>query len=105
MVSDAQADLVKALHAIVSACDHVPGAGFYEYYQIDLQHEDYGEESEPGHSGESRGTTSGLNSPWGMIYTIVKDPGWTWHYVLWRVAWINVQMMLADAPRRSEVPT
>ena len=29
---------------------------------------------------------------------ILKETGWTMHYLYWKISWINVQMMLADAP-------
>ncbi|MEZ2337692.1 hypothetical protein AB6735_18745 [Mucilaginibacter sp. RCC_168] len=45
-----------------------------------------------------------MNSPWGLYYSIIEKTGWTWHYMLWKVSWINIQMMLADAPRYKSKP-
>jgi len=39
-----------------------------------------------------------MNSPWGINYSIIKETGYTWRYLLWGISWINVRMMLADAP-------
>lgn len=41
----------------------------------------------------------GLNSPWGSIWSIATATGWTVDYIMWSVAWINIRMMLTDAPR------
>lgn len=34
-----------------------------------------------------------------MLYQIIKETGWTWHYVLWKVNRSNLQMMHADGIR------
>jgi hypothetical protein len=39
-----------------------------------------------------------MHSPWGAIYPIMKETGWSKHYILWRISWINVQLIMADAP-------
>ncbi|MEM9338719.1 MAG: hypothetical protein AAGA66_08335 [Bacteroidota bacterium] len=39
-----------------------------------------------------------MHSPWGTIYQIVKETGWSWHYVLWKVSRLNIMMMMADRP-------
>ena len=41
----------------------------------------------------------GLHSPWGLFGEIMKERGYTLDYVLWGVAWINLMMERADAPR------
>ena len=41
-----------------------------------------------------------MHSPWGLLYQIVKETGWTWHYVLWKVNRANLMLMIAD---RSQV--
>jgi hypothetical protein len=38
----------------------------------------------------------GLHSPWGMLFEIIKQTGWTWHYVLWKVSRANLLLMIAD---------
>jgi hypothetical protein len=40
-----------------------------------------------------------MHSPWGSNFNIIKELGFTWHYMMWKISWINIQMMLADAPR------
>jgi hypothetical protein len=39
-----------------------------------------------------------MHSPWGMLYQICKETGWTWHYVLWKVSRPNLMLMMADRP-------
>jgi hypothetical protein len=34
-----------------------------------------------------------------MIWSICEATGWTYQYVMDGVSWINIKMMLADAPR------
>lgn len=41
----------------------------------------------------------GLHSPWGKIWSIATATGWTVNHILWKVAWVNLQMMLGDAAR------
>lgn len=40
-----------------------------------------------------------MNSPFGLEYSILKELNWTRDYLLWKISWVTVQMMLADAPR------
>jgi|ADurb_H2B_03_Slu_FD_contig_21_1068536_length_645_multi_6_in_0_out_0_2 hypothetical protein len=40
----------------------------------------------------------GLHSPWGTIWSIVSATGWSVDYILWGISWMNIQMMIADAP-------
>ena len=56
-----------------------------------------GEESESAGGGELKG----LHSPFGMMYLLQKETGWTDDYILWGTSWANLQMKLADAPRYS----
>jgi hypothetical protein len=39
-----------------------------------------------------------MNSPWGIEISILKELHWTRHYLLWKISWLNVRLMLADAP-------
>lgn len=34
-----------------------------------------------------------------MIWQIASATGWTVHYILWRINYQTLQMMLSDAPR------
>jgi hypothetical protein len=69
--------------------------GFYEYYQIGETDEDHaaesGSEDRPGEL-----IRKGMHSPWGMLFEIIKQTGWTWHYVLWKVSRANLLLMIAD---------
>lgn len=31
-----------------------------------------------------------------MLYQIVHDTGWSWHYILWKVSRANLLLMMAD---------
>ena len=46
--------------------------------------------------------TEGLNSLWGMIGMIMKELHMSWDEILYKRSWINIKMMLADAPRLSK---
>jgi len=39
-----------------------------------------------------------------MIWSICEATGWTYQYVLDGVSWINIKMMLADAPKYISKP-
>lgn len=39
-----------------------------------------------------------MNSPWGVLYHLVKETGWSLHTLLWKVSRINLDMMLLDQP-------
>ncbi len=41
----------------------------------------------------------GLNSLWGMIYQVRKEISLSRREVLWVESWVNISMMVADAPR------
>lgn len=40
-----------------------------------------------------------MNSLWGLIAHIIEKTGWTWDYTINGISWINIRMMLADAPQ------
>lgn len=73
---------------------------FYKLYQIDTSSSDDGTEKGQKEKSESS-RSKGLNSLWGSIWSICTNTGWSMHYVLWRVAWINIEMMISDAPSYS----
>lgn len=33
----------------------------------------------------------------------MRSYGWTYDYLLWGISWLNVQLMIADAPRTREL--
>ena len=39
-----------------------------------------------------------MHSHWGLNFSIVKETGYTLHYLMWGISWVNLQLMLADAP-------
>ncbi len=74
--------------------------GFYDYYQVVHLSDETNDESELGSkSGELKGYTAGLHSPWGVIGQIAKDRNLTKHKVLWGDSWLNFQLYAADSPR------
>ena len=73
--------------------------GFYEYYRIVRGDEtDETKRSEPKKKSEELKTV-GLHSLWGTIITAQKETGCSWDEILYKRSWINIRMMLADAPR------
>lgn len=40
-----------------------------------------------------------MNSPWGSIGSVCSHYHWTFEYVIWGVAWVNLQMIMADELR------
>lgn len=40
-----------------------------------------------------------MRSPWGQRAAICEHFGWTYDYLLRGIAWVNVQLMLADSAR------
>ena len=45
-----------------------------------------------------KGHIEGSHSPFGLIYQIAKDTGWSIEYVM-KIPYSTLTMMLADAPR------
>jgi len=45
-----------------------------------------------------------LNSPWGNRGELLRSFGWSYDYLLWGISWLNVSLMIADAPRTKELP-
>lgn len=44
-----------------------------------------------------------MNSPWGNRGELLRNFGWSYEYLLWGISWLNVQLMIADAPRAKEL--
>lgn len=68
---------------------------FYDFYQI--YRDDQSDDAEPDDQGELSYESS--HSPWGVLWQIATATGWSVHYILWRVNYQTLMMMLADAPR------
>lgn len=66
---------------------------FYELYQIDAHLPD--DETE-------RRSGRGLKSLWGSLWSVCSTTGWSLEEVLWKISWINLQMMIVDAPRYND---
>ena len=43
-----------------------------------------------------------MHSPWGIIYQVAKETGWSWRDILWRVPRTHWLMMMADRPQVRE---
>ncbi|MDR2890761.1 MAG: hypothetical protein LBV18_04055 [Alistipes sp.] len=41
----------------------------------------------------------GPHSPFGSIWQIASATGWSIHYILWRVDYLTLRLMLLDQPR------
>jgi hypothetical protein len=37
-----------------------------------------------------------MHSPWGIFFQIIKETGWSLHYVLWKISRTNLMLMMAD---------
>lgn len=61
-------------------------------------------ETEPSEEGELK--LDGSHSPFGFVWQIAAETGWSVRYILWGVNVQTLLMMLADAPRyRRKVDT
>lgn len=65
---------------------------FYKFYQIDSHPKTHEAE---GRSGR------GLKTLWGSLWSVCTSTGWTLEQILWKISWVNLQMMIVDAPRYS----
>lgn len=72
---------------------------FYEYYQLDRSGEPDEVENEPKKEGELRTEFEGSHSPFGFIWNIASATGWTVEYILEKVNYQTLILMLSDAPR------
>ncbi len=39
-----------------------------------------------------------MHSPWGTLYQLIKETGWTRHEILWNISHANLMLMMADRP-------
>ena len=82
-------------------------AGFYEYYRIGREYQSLPVRSEPpqkSRKGELRTVYESSHSPFGIVWQIASATGWSVHYILWKVNFQTLAMMLADAPHYRSVP-
>ena len=82
-------------------------AGFYEYYRIGREYRSLPVRSEPpqkSRKGELRTVYESSHSPFGIVWQIASATGWSVHYILWKVNFQTLAMMLADAPHYRSVP-
>ena len=76
---------------------------FYKYYQIRREVESDEATSEPKRKGELRTRYEGSHSPFGFIWQIATATGWSVRYILNKVNYQTLIMMLSDAPRYVKV--
>lgn len=72
-----------------------------QYYQVDngSPDDDAEDEDSLSHNEEGvKGHYEGSHSPFGLIYQIARDTGWSVEYIL-NLPHATLVMMLADAPR------
>ena len=69
-------------------------SGFYEYYQIGAEDED--DDTDSGSEDPKGVIQTGMHSPWGIFFQIIKETGWSLHYVLWKISRTNLMLMMAD---------
>lgn len=73
--------------------------GFYDYYQIRRDSESAETASEPQKERELKTKYEGSHSPFGFIWQIASATGWSVGYILNKVNYQTLIMMLSDAPR------
>lgn len=76
---------------------------FYDYYQIRRGVESDETTAEPKEKRELRTRYEGSHSPFGFIWQIAGATGWSVGYILNRVNYQTLIMMLSDAPRYIKV--
>lgn len=72
---------------------------FYTYYQIGRTDESDEAETEPSSEGELKSGYEGSHSPFGFIWQVADATGWSVNYILNKVNYQTLIMMLSDAPR------
>lgn len=72
---------------------------FYTYYQIGGADEPDEAETEPSSDGELKSGYEGSHSPFGFIWQVADATGWSVDYILNKVNYQTLIMMLSDAPR------
>lgn len=72
---------------------------FYDYYQISRDIESDETTTEPKKEGELRTKFVGSHSPFGFLWQIASATGWHLSYILNKVNYQTLIMMLSDAPR------
>lgn len=72
---------------------------FYTYYQIGGEDESDEAETEPTGEGELKSRYRGSHSPFGFIWQVADATGWSVDYILNKVNYQTLIMMLSDAPR------
>lgn len=80
-------------------CDADGHQVFYEYYQISGNDEPDEAETEPSKEGELKTEYEGSHSPFGFVWQVASATGWSIEYILEKVNWQMLIMMLSDAPR------
>ena len=82
-------------------------AGFYKYYRLGGKDESVSTPNEPSDKQKKdkdrdrRELTTVYepsHSPFGIIWQIAAATGWSVHYILWKVSYQTLALMLADAP-------
>lgn len=71
---------------------------FYEYYQLSGDNESDETAAEPDEEGELTNHWEGSHSPFGFIWSIASQTGWSVDYILDGVNYQTLIMMLSDAP-------
>lgn len=76
------------------------GTRFLQLYQVDIGSEDNEtEDTDLSHNEKGvKGHFESSHSPFGLIYQIAKDTGWSLEYIR-KIPYATLIMMLSDAPR------
>lgn len=74
------------------------GKGFSKYYQLDRADKSAKANAEPRKQEELTSRYEGSHSLFGVIWQVVTSAGWTPNYILWRIPYALLMLMLKDAP-------
>lgn len=69
--------------------------GFYEFYRLGGKNKPDGE---PSKKEELSTQYEGSHSLFGILWQIATATGWSVHYIMWKLPYSTIRLMLADAP-------
>lgn len=75
---------------------------FYDYYQINRNHQLDGAKSEP-KKGKKELKDYGPHSLFGIVWHIATETGWSNHYIMWQLPFDTIMRMMHDAPERMKL--
>ena len=71
---------------------------FSDYYQHGRSVKPAKPKTEPKTKRELKGHMEGSHSPFGFIMQIASQTGWSVHYIMWKVPYTSLLLMMMDMP-------